>query len=253
MEPPIFSSCLLPLLYNSRVFSTLKSVYGESWSLWLICGLPGNFLTEGIVGVCNDSLSHELIHDDISVPDLYFDSLGGVVSVQNNREVELRVERVLHRFRSQLCSLAFDEDIGVSSSYQVLLQQPLGGGDGEPGDHHWERSPAQQAAGRGWLVSLQAGQPGAALTEQTQEESAVLAGLESTGEDKVAAWAEVFPHEDVGGPDVVTGAAVALRLRNQCVQTVLPVRLHLQHVETNHQLGSLAEISIIKVIHGAKN
>ena len=53
----------------------------------------------------------------------------------------------------------------------------------------------------------------------------------------------MFPHEDVGGLDVVTGTAVALTLRDHGVQPVLPVRLHLQHVETNHQLGAITEIS----------
>ena len=91
-----------------------------------VYGLPGDLLTEGIVCVCDDSLPHELIHDDISVPDLDLDTLGGFVSVENNREVELRVERVLHWLRSQLGSLTFDEDVGVGPAYQVLLQEARG-------------------------------------------------------------------------------------------------------------------------------
>ena len=224
----------------------LNSKINLWWSLfrgWFIYGLPGHLLTEGIVGVCDDSLPHELVHDDVSVPDLDLDTLGGVVSVENNREVELRVERVLHRLRSQLGSLTLDEDVGVSSPYQVLLQQSLGGGDGEPGDHHWEGAAAQEAAGRGGPVSLQAGQAGAALTEQPQEKPPLLAGLEGAGQDDVAAGGEGLPHEDVGGLDVVTGSTVLLGLSNHGVQPVFPVRLHLQHMETNHQLGPITEIS----------
>ena len=86
---------------------------------------PGDLLTEGIVGVRDHSLPHELIPDDVSVPDLDLDTLGGVASVENNREVELWVERVLHWLRSQLSSLTLDQDVGISSSYQVLLQEAL--------------------------------------------------------------------------------------------------------------------------------
>ena len=45
---------------------------------------PGDLLTEGIVGVRDHSLPHELIPDDVSVPDLDLDTLGGVASVENN-------------------------------------------------------------------------------------------------------------------------------------------------------------------------
>ena len=93
------------------------------------------------------------------------------------------------------------------------------------------------------MVGLQAGQAGAALTEQPEQKSAVLAWLEGAGQHDVAARPEMFPHEDVGGLDVVTGSAVLLGLSNHGVQPVFPVRLHLQHVETDHQLGPITEIS----------